>query len=51
MYEIRDSYYSLCDECIAEFNSIVNECATKYKAVLVEYFYDIIPEEAFEVIG
>ena len=27
----------------------MNDCATKYKAVLVEYFYDIIPEEAFEM--
>ena len=51
MSEIRDEYYGLCDTCIGEFNAIVSDCATKYKTVLVEYFYDIIPEEAFEAIG
>lgn len=51
MNTVKNSYYELCDQCIAEFNGIVNECATKYKAVLLEYFYDIIPEEAFEIIG
>ncbi|MBR5552286.1 MAG: S-layer homology domain-containing protein [Clostridia bacterium] len=50
MQEFKEDYKNLCDICVGEFNAIVNDCATKYKTVLVEYFYDIIPEEAFEMI-
>jgi hypothetical protein len=51
MQEFKEDYKNLCDICVGEFNAIVNDCATKYKTVLVEYFYDIIPEEAFEMLG
>ena len=51
MQEFKEDYKDLCDTCVGEFNAIVNDCATKYKTVLVEYFYDIIPEEAFEMLG
>ena len=51
MESVKAEYYTLCDDCVADFNTIVNDCSTKYKAVLVEYFYDIIPEEAFDMLG
>ncbi len=51
MEEFKSDYKNLCDHCVGEFNAIVNDCATKYKAILVDYFYDIIPEEAFDMLG
>lgn len=51
MRAVKNEYYSLCDDCVAEFNSIVIKCAAKHKTVLVEYFYDMIPVEAFEILG
>ena len=48
MRAVKKEYNSLCDDCTAEFNSIVIKCATKYKAVLVEYFFDMLPLEFFE---
>ena len=47
---IKNNYNALCDSCKGQFNNIVVERAPNYKAVLVEYFYDIIPEEAFEYL-
>lgn len=51
MRAIKNEYYSLCNDCVAEFNSIVISCASNYKAVLVEYFYDLLPEEAFDILA
>ncbi|MBE6623192.1 MAG: S-layer homology domain-containing protein [Ruminococcaceae bacterium] len=48
MRAVKKEYSGLCDDCTAEFNSIVIKCATKYKAVLIEYFFDMLPLEVFE---
>jgi len=48
---LKADYKALCDDCKGQFNNIVSERAPKYKAVLVDYFYEIIPEEAFEYMG
>lgn len=51
MKAIKQDYYNLCNDCVAEFNAIVIDCASKYKAILVEYFYDLLPEEAFDMLA